>query len=544
VAIGSTLWNRRVRMRDGVEIAADVVLPEGDGPWPAVVLRTPYMRGRAPRLWDRLVDHGYAYVTVDVRGRGDSDGEFTLYVNDADDGYDMIEWVAAQAWCSGRVGMVGTSYEGYTQWWTAKSRPPHLACIAPFAANVADLGPRRSCDTGVPYQYRIWPCHLMTGKTMQHPGSPSWHANWDHLPLRDWAEQLGTARKWWSKYVAGEIDHLGQGFAFAEEDWEQFEVPTLIGVGWWDTQDAMAGWMAVKRSPAGRNSRLLIGAWDHNGNEWPRPVLGGLDVSESAIDTIGYVERFLALHLKDDREALKELSRCRVFRTGAMRWEELEDWPSPEAAPVSWYLGEDASLRPEPGAVGGASEYVYDPSDPVRDFSDLESMGWSDPPLDSRYLLRRDDVLVFTSAELETSVSVSGQAMFDGFVSVDVPDTDISISLYDVYPDGRFILLSGWVQPPTMLRLSLRNGVDPEPLVPGEPVRIQIPAVWLHHTFLPGHRIAVAVTSSWFPIFARNLNTGESWPDAVHPRVARVSVHYGPEHPSRFVLPVESGGES
>jgi putative CocE/NonD family hydrolase len=533
------MWNRRVAMRDGVEVAADVMLPPGEGPWPAVVTRTPYMRGRHldKQSWMRLVDHGYAYVAVDVRGRVDSDGAFVPFVHDAEDGHDTIEWVAEQPWCTGRVGMVGSSYEGLTQWWTAKGRPPHLRCIVPQAMGVASLGPRPSMDTGVPFQYWIWWFNLVTGRTTQHSGAPSWGARYDSLPLRSLDEQVGTSRDHWPRYVAGEIDLLGPDHALTAEDWAELGTPALIGVGWWDDQNTMSTWMALKDSPAGPRSRLLIGAWDHAGNLAPRPTLGGMDVSASVCDVIGYIERFLALHLKEDAAAEADLSRCRIFRTGEMKWETLDDWPSPEAAPVSWHLDADGGLSTEPAQDDGEDSYVYDPDDPVRDFSNLDMLAWSDPPLDSRYLLRRKDVLVFTSAPLEQRVDASGHAIFEGFVSADCPDTDLIAELYDIHPDGRAIVLGSILG--ASLRLAYRNGPEAEPLQPGEPAAVRLPLTWMHHSLLPGHRIALSLTSSRFPFLARNRNTGEAWPDVTESRIARVTIHRGPAHPSRLVLPVE-----
>jgi putative CocE/NonD family hydrolase len=526
-------------MRDGIEIAVDVVLPDGAGPWPAVVNRTPYMRGRnlSSQSWMRLVDDGYVFVAVDMRGRGDSDGVFTPMVNDATDGHDTIEWVAAQSWCTGRVGMVGVSYEGLSQWWTAKEHPPHLACVVPQAVGAARLGPRWSSDTGIPSQYWMWWFHLVTGRTMQHSAAPSWEANLRHLPLRTLHEQVGTAWDWWPRYVAGELDYLGAQHVLTDEDWRRFDVPALVGVGWWDDQATMATWVALNGSPAGPKSHLLIGGWDHAGNIAPRPMLGGLDVSASCFDVISYIERFLALNLKGDAAAADDLARCRVFRTGAMEWDSLDDWPSPNTQLGEWYLGADGALSDAGPGVAGEESYEYDPRDPVRDFSNLDVFAWSDPPLDNRFLLRRDDVLSYVTAPLGRRVDVSGRAVFEGVVSIDAPDTDLVIAVCDVYPDGRTIVLGGLEH--GKLRLAHRNGADPELLAAGEPVNVRIRLAWMHHSFLVGHRIALAITSSWFPTCARNLNGGEPWADAIEARVARVTIHRGASHPSRLALPVE-----
>ncbi len=540
-AIGHSLWNRRIPMRDGVEVAADVVLPEGDGPWPAVVNRTPYIRGEIFKRaeWRPLVERGYAFVTVDVRGRGDSQGSFTPFVHDADDGHDVIEWVAAQPWCTGKVGMLGSSYEGLTQWWSAKGKPPHLACVVPLAVGAASAGPRWNRDTGAPLQYWYWWFNMVTGRTLQNPTAPSWGANYGHRPLRTLHERVGTARELWPKLIDKTIEYLGPSHVLSAEDWAAFDVPALVGVGWWDDQSTMTTWMALKDSPAGPRSHLLIGAWDHVGNLEPRSELGGFDVSASAIDVIAYAESFLAFHLKGEPA---ELPRCRVFRTGLMRWETPEDWPSPDAEPASWHLRAGGGLSRDAGPDEGEDSYLYDPANPAPDFSDIDAFAWSDPPLDARYRLRREDVLVFTGDELQAQVDVSGQAIFEGVVSVDAPDADLVVTIHDVHPDGRSIELVGIL--PGIQRLAHRNGEVAEPLTPGRPVEVRVPIVWMHHSFLPGHRIRLTVTSSAFPFNALNFNGGEPWEDAVEPRVARVTLHSGPESRSRLVLPVEPAGDA
>lgn len=544
MSVAKTLWNCRVPMRDGVEIAANVILPVGEGPFPAVVTRTPYMR--KPGVWARLVEQGYAYVTVDVRGRGDSDGEFTPFVHDAEDGHDTVEWVASQDWCDSKVGMVGISYEGLTQWWAAKAHPPHLRCIAPMAIGVASLGPRPSFNTGVPHLYWNWWFHGVSGRTQQHGGAPSWEANIGHLPLRTLDKQVGTAKKWWPQYVEGKIDYLGDDFVLTDDDWDALDLPVLIGVGWWDDQTTMNTWEKLRHSPASDRAELLIGAWDHGGNKSPHPILGGLDVSASVIDPVAHVERFLAKHLKGEASG-QSASRCRVFRTGSMQWENLDDWPTTRTDPHSWHLDSSGDARTLSGdgtlgdqpATHGTDSYVFDPHAPARDFTNLDLFSWSDPPLDQRYLLRRPDVLVYTSTVLNHPVDVSGQAEFEGYVSITTPDADLSVLLVDVYPDGRRMLVGGELGATGLLRLSLRDGKDPQFLEPSEVVKVHIPLVWMHHRFLKGHRIAIAIQSSAYPAFARNLNTGEPWPDAVDARSAEVTLHHGPKHPSRLVMPIE-----
>ncbi|MGW4420832.1 CocE/NonD family hydrolase [Streptosporangium sp. NPDC004631] len=545
--VGKTLWNRRVVMRDGVALAADVLLPPGDGPFPTVMTRTPYMRVHllGPHGWGGLVEHGYAYVGVDMRGRGDSEGEFRPFTHDADDGYDTTEWIAAQPWSNGRVGMVGSSYEALTQWWTAKAGPPHLRCIAPMAVGAARPGPRPHADSGVPGVYYLMLLHRLSGRTLQYVYSPSWYDGLGHLPMRDLAERLGIEPTLWNHYVDGEIDYLSEEFALSGEDWRRLDIPALITVGWWDDESTMDTWDAVRRSPGGSHARLLIGPWDHVGNTRPRPVVRGVDTSAGVMDTIAYLERFLARHLKEDGP---DLPRCRVFRTGAMRWEEPAEWPAPDAEPRHWYLhgrpagGDGAGLLSldAPVAEDARDSFTYDPAEPGGDLSTMDP--WGDPPLDRRFLYRREDRLVYRSEPLTEPVDVSGRAELRLSFSSDRPDTDLFAELVDVSPDGGSLALIG--ANAGRLRLRYRDGAVAEPLTPGTVVTATVRLGWTHHRFLPGHRIQVVVSSSDYPFNARNLNTGGFWADETRADVAHNTVHCGSGDRSSLVLPVQPAAGS
>lgn len=555
VEIGSVLWNVRVPARDGVELATDVVLPPGSGPFPAVLTRTPYLRGRnlRPTEWMSLVNSGYAYVVQDVRGRGDSDGEWVPYVNDAEDGYDAIEWVAAQPWCTGAVGMVGNSYEGRVQWFAAKEHPPSLRCIAPMGIGVANDGPRWNHNSGITAQYWLWWLGLVSGRTFQNPASVSWTRDWQHRPLRDIASELGIAKRGWAEFAEGNWDRSNPAHLFTDDDWNNFDVPTLVTLGWWDDQPTVVNWERLRRSPAFEQSKLLIGAWDHSGNVRPRPVIGGLDVSESVMDTKAYVERFLSHHLKTpDTSTVDELPRCRVFRTGSKRWEHLENWPATDIEDQSLYLQSlpAASLDIDKAGVladylpdwDSSISYVSHPENPVRLLTGPSPATGVEPPLDHHYLHRRSDVLAFLSDELVDPLSVSGRPRFFGYVSTDAETVDLIVTICDVFPDGRRIVVGGFPGWPGGLRLANRAGPQSVAMKPGDVVSVDIGLQWMHHVFRPGHRIALAIASSWYPWLAVSGNTVEHWADEVDLRVATVHVHTGKDRPSRISLPVERLG--
>lgn len=547
--VARTLWNRRIKVHDGAEMAADVLLPAGQGPFPAVVLRTPYLRGRTlsnSRSWIRLVEYGYVLVTVDLRGRNDSEGEWTPWVKDPQDAHDVIEWVAAQPWCTGKVGMVGGSYDALTQWWTLAGHPQHLACIVPIAmGGIQNRVP--FFGTGVASQYRLWWATLVLGKTQQYGGAPAWEAGMLHTPLKTLDAQFGLSRSVWQKYVAGELSFGGNAGTLSEEEFAEIDIPALVSVGWWDDQQTMQAWQALQRAKSATQCRLLIGAWDHAGNLAPRPVLGGLDVSATVMDTVGYIEQFLALHLKGERTAIADRPRCRVFLTGDNRWDDLDTWPHPQAVETPLYLFSDGDARSLRGSgrlvnkaslTDGHDTFIYDPNHPGRDLSNLAVFVWSDPPLDHRYLQRRMDTLVYTSESLERPVMVSGRYRLCVFVSSNRPDTDLFVTLYDVHPDGRAICLAPTNIHSACLRLRYRNGPEPELLKPGEIYEITIDGSWLHHVFKAGHRLRIALTSGNFPLMTRNAGTGGHWAEdqVLYPQTN--TIHHSPSRPSRLILPV------
>lgn len=539
-------------MRDGVELAADVFLPAGTGPFPTVVLRTPYVRSRSinnPRAWVRLVDYGYALVTVDLRGRNDSDGKWRPWTRDDGDGHDVIEWAASQSWSSGNVGMVGGSYDGRTQWWTAASRPKHLKCIVPLCIGVA---PRElPFGTGIPLQYWLWWMNLVLGKTQQFSGAPAWETSMNHLPLADLDRAFGLSRSTWKQFVAGEVESVSSGATLSAAEFEKIDIPVLIGVGWWDDQGAMLVWQQLQRAYSASQCRLLIGAWDHAGNLVPRPILGGLDVSASVMDTLAYIEQFLAWHLKGERTPIATAPRCRVFLTGENRWEELDHWPHPNGIETPMYLDSDGDAR---GLKGSgrllnavptercSDSFVYDPNNPGRDMSNLAVFAWSDPPLDQRYLQRRGDTLNYTSPVLAEPVKASGRFCLRAFVSSDRPDTDLYVSLSDVHPDGRAVGLAATNEPSACLRLRYRDGKEAKRLEPGRIYEVTVQGSWIHHVFAAGHRIRLTVSSGNFPLMARNAGTGKHWAEDEVLHAQTNTVHHSHLHPSHLLLPIVARG--
>lgn len=550
--VGKTIWNQRITMRDGIEIAVDVVLPRGRGPFPAVVSRTPYVRGaklKNPSGWMRLVSKGYAFIVADVRGRNDSEGEFIPWSNDSDDAYDVIEWVAEQTWCLGRVGTVGGSYDGRTQWAALKAKPPHLVCAAPLC--VGSVGSELATfGTGVPCQYRIWWLSYVNGKTSQYAGSPSWESAIAHAPLKSLDQKFGVTGSNWQRYISGEIDPSLINENFSPQDFAEIDIPVLIGVGWWDDITTMDNWIGLQKAKSAKDCRLLIGAWDHAGNTGPRRTLGGMDVSKSVIDTIGYIEKFLAIHLKGEKNELSTQPRCNIFDVGKDQWLPMDQWPCPQAEATAIYLNSDGDARGLQGngrlsstvvTALSSDTYTYDPNKPARDVGSLDRFAWSDPPLDHRYLHRRNDILLYDSETLQKPLLLSGRVFLRAFVSSDRPDTDLYVGINDVHPDGRAIGLFATNEPKGGLRLRYRNGANEELMMPHKIYEVEVPGIWLHHTFKVGHRLRITINSNDFPFSARNAGTGKHWAEDIELIPQANTIYYGSNHSSHVVLPIVTG---
>ncbi|WP_338760079.1 CocE/NonD family hydrolase [Nocardia vulneris] len=536
------LWSRRIPAVGGA-LVADVVLPDDSpgGRWPTLVARTPYGRQsflRAP--WTRLVDRGYALVSCDVRGRGDSDGVFAAWEADTEDGVAVIDWAASQPWSTGDVGTIGGSYDGATQWWAARGHPKALRCMVPMAVGVAGReGERPFMNTGIPREYWMWWFALTAGRTMQDVSAPSWQRHWGHRPLRTLHTKAGFPTAQWPKYVDGLIDFGGPTWRLSDAELAGIDIPVLITVGWWDDHTTLETWQQLQRGPHAQVRQLLVGPWDHAGNVFARDRLGGEDVSAGMLDTLDVVGRFLDRHLKDPADA-EPVPRIQLWRTGADTWEQPPAYPAPTVT-LPLYLTESnggaGELVLEQPTTPRATQWTHDARSPVTTLTQLDAFAWSDPPHDQRYLESRSDVITFTSQPVNEPFRISGRAQVRVTVSADALDADLYAWLTDVHPDGRSMLPAGIEF--DGLRLSYRNGPERELLEPGVPVTVTLGCPWTHHTFRPGHRIRLNISASLAPTDAPQYGTGAVWSVEPAGPPTTIRLHTGPDTPGALLLPVE-----
>jgi uncharacterized protein len=547
-------WDVKVAMRDGVELSADIYFPAGGadgGPYPAVLARTPYDNQHPVYVADarHLADHGYAVVLQDVRGRHDSDGEWVPFRHEGPDGYDTVEWVAGQPWCTGRVGTWGGSYSGWSQWALAREKPPSLTTMVSSAAAGAWMQ-ELPWHNGVLMLVTLGWLNLAGGRSVQNAALiEDWPDIFRHLPVREMDSALGRDLGTWRDWV----DHPTLDDYWRElrldDDFAHIDVPVLHVTGWYDADQPGALYFHAGMSTSSTRADdqyVVIGPWNHAGTRVPSRRTGDVDFGAAAeVNLRDLHRRWFDRWLKDEPgEVLAQ--RARLFLTGANRWYDALAWPPPESTVTHWYLRSDGrantlagdgrldTLPPE--SAEPADRYTYDPADPVPAVVDenFYAADAVETPLDRRFQHRRDDVLVYTGPAADTDVVLAGIPQLHLFATSDGTDTDWFFSLHDVSPTGSSMQLSEG-----RLRARFRDGLDREVLLePGHTYEFAVAGTAVGHVLQAGHRLRLAVTSSDFPTWDRNPNTGAPIGTTSDWRVAVNSVHHAPGAASYVAVPV------
>jgi putative CocE/NonD family hydrolase len=536
-----------VPMRDGVVLRADVYRPDGADAVPAIVSRTPYDRSLSltpPAAVDpeRAVEAGFALVVQDVRGQYSSDGSFDPFKTEPADGYDTIEWVAAQPWCSGEVGMAGRSYTAATQWLAAAEGPPHLRAICPVVTG-SDFYDGWVYQGGA-FQlgFNLFWVQMMTAGKKRG----SLDGEYRHLPLTDPPLlQSGDAGRFYKEWLAHPTDDDHWRALSINRTYGRVEAPALNVGGWYDlllggTLENYARMRGEGGSEAARSgTRLLVGPWSHGNTfgSWPEQ-LSDIFGPDQGVDLDAEQLRFLDAHLNGKAD---DGPPVRIFVMGENRWRDEDEWPLSRALEERWHLREGGVLSPEPPGEEEHDVYDYDPADPAPTIGGPTSLPGrflktNSGPMDQRKVEDRDDVLVYTSAPLERELEVTGPLTVVLHAATSARDADWVAKLCDVTPEGESRILAEGVR-----RARFREGYEhPVAVEPGAIHAYEIDLVATSNVFLPGHRIRLDVTSSSFPRFDRNLGTGNppgaDGPEAL--QTARQTVFHSSERPSHVVLPV------
>jgi putative CocE/NonD family hydrolase len=532
-----------VPMRDGVRLFANVYLPNETARVPAILVRTPYGKGAdiTPH-YQAFVDHGYAVVVEDVRGRYESEGAFQPLTQETNDGDDTLNWVARQTWSNGKIGMMGGSYVGIVQWKAALANNPHLKAIFPVVSGYDDYRDRYYSTGGA----------LKLGNRLEWMAenlrAPGYHQDFGkfvlHLPVRS-ADV--AALGWTSPMYRDIIDHpVFDAFWRAistKEHLDKVKVPVFAVGGWYDNfveSDLEA--YAARRKTNGL-SRILIGPWAHNMSVPFDDVDFGPD---SAVPVRALQLEWFDQFLMGKDTALLSQPPVKIFVMGANKWREETAWPPEEARTKLLYLesgGKANSVEGDGGLTEGpareveADRFVFDPYEPVPTRGGAvccnpKIFPWG--PLDQRMVELRKDVLVYSTHPLKRDVEVIGPVQAVLYVATSARDTDFTAKLVDVFPDGTARMLTDGI-----LRMRYRNSLEkPELAKPGDIYRVTVDAGVTSNVFLKGHRIRVEISSSNFPRFDRNSNTGGAVELAPKLLKATQTIYHDAAHPSCLVLRV------
>jgi putative CocE/NonD family hydrolase len=534
-------YNVSVPMRDGVRLSANVFHPAAAGRYPTILQRTPYDKGDSLTAgYQSFLNHGYAVVVQDVRGRYKSGGVFEPVNQEINDGEDTLNWIAAQPWSDGGVGMYGGSYLGIAQWKAALTHNPHLKAIFPYVSGDDDYRDRfYSMGGAMKLGHRLlWLADNMRQRGYEPPDFRK-YIYW--LPERSSDRKVAGKRLdvWTSVADHPAYDKFWKD-ASVREHLKDIHIPVYSVGGWYDNyveSDLDAYSILSKHSSV---DKIMIGPWAHVFNT----TFAGVDFGkESQVslrpEQIAWFDRWLK-GKEQHTERLVE-HPVRLFVMGINRWRDEDAWPLARMRETKFFLGSGGMLSGPPDERAHKHSdpdvFVYDPRNPAPTAGgavccDPLKFPWG--PKDQRAVEKRADVLAFTTAPLLSDTEVTGPIKLVLYAASSAPDTDFTAKLVDVFPDGTARNLTDGI-----LRVRYRESLEhPELMTPGTVYKLTIDAGVTSNVFRTGHRIRLEVSSSNFPRFDRNPNTGGLVADAKDLRKASQTVFHDRERGSYLLLPV------
>jgi hypothetical protein len=544
------------KMRDGVTLRADIYRPKAEGKFPVLLVRTPYDKTGIINFGLRAAARGYVVIAQDVRGRFTSEGEWYPFKNESLDGYDTVEWAAALPYSSGKVGMFGGSYVGATQYLAAIAKPPHLAGICPTvtASNYHD-GWTYQGGAFEQWFNESWTTGLAmdTMRRRTEKGYKPLEGS-KVLPLISYPVLEAPSSTDIATYFTDWLAHPNYDNYWKqisiEDHYADIRVPVL-GIGaWYDIflGGTLRNYMRLKTEggteAARRGQRLEVTVGGHAGGG---RKIGAVDFGEKLQrDGDEAMLRWYDWLLKGEDNGVDKEKPVRIFVMGKNEWRDEDDWPLARAKSTRYYLHSAGSANGLTGngtlnttapAEEKADQYVYDPGDAVPTIGGplcCQALPTGIGPQDQRPAEERKDVLVYTTAALAKDTEVTGPVSLDLYVSTSAVDTDFTGKLVDVSPDGFAQNLTEGI-----LRMRYRNSQEkPEPANPGETYHITVDLWATSNVFLAGHTLRLEVSSSNFPRFDRNLNTGEEQARATRMSKATNVIYHDKAHPSALIVPI------
>lgn len=555
-------WGVRIPMRDGVELQATLYRPQGQkDALPCVLTLTPYI---AQSYHDRgryFAAHGYVFAAVDARGRGNSAGQFTPFLQEAQDGHDIVEWLARQSYCNGKITMWGGSYAGYDQWATAKEKPAHLATIVPVASVMPGLDFPMRNNIFYPYDMR-W-LTLVSGKAAQDDlfgdeamwGQLFRSAHEAHAPFNTLDTRFGNPSAHFQQWVANPLQsEYWDRLSPTQAQYAALDLPILSITGHYDGDQPgalafYANHMKYGTAAARDRHYLIIGPWDHAGTRTPREEYAGLKYgSASMLDMNALHKAWYDWTLKNGPKPEFLKARVAYYVTGSNDWRYADTLEAITAEQRAYFLASDngragdvyASGRLEAdqrGKRSGSDRYVYDPLDVSAVEGDATDESGAELT-DQRPLLRRNGKqLVYHTAPLDKDTDIAGFFRFSAWLKLDQPDTDFSVDIYAIAPDGSSLLLSNDV-----MRARYRQSLREARLVkPGKVERYDFERfTFVARQLKRGSRLRLVLGPINNLGMQKNYNSGgvvnaEGAKDA---RTVTVELLHDAQHPSALYVPI------
>lgn len=553
-------WGVRVPLRDGLTAGVSIYRPaQQQGPLPVLLLMTPYLADGFHQTAMHLAQRGYVVATADVRGRGHTDGIWKPFVQEGPDGYDIVEWLARQPWSTGQVAMVGLSYLGFTQWTTLREFPPHLATIVPTAAayfSYTSLHPYNIFST-----YAIKWLTGVSGRSLNSQlvaDEKYWNQtfwNWysHHLPfavLDSVAGNRTTELPTWIQHPA--LDDYVDRTAVKIEDYRRITIPILTICGYFDSEQRAALHHYRRHMKYGNRENtakhyLIIGPWDHEATFWPRAQINGLTFDSASVLNMGTVHtQWYDWTLKGKAQPAFLKDRVTYYLMGAEEWRYAGSLEGVSAGVRTFHLGSPSGSPNDLAHAGtldsrtsspsaAPDRWTYDPLDTRPGELELRVPERNLAPADALQLFGAG--LVYETAPLGIPLDLAGQVRLRLWLSMDVPDTDFSVTLYEITSDGQAIYLTRQLQ-----RARYREGLDHQRLMtPGEITPFVLDDFdFFARRIKAGSKIRLVVSALNSVFYEKNYNTDgavafESGKDA---RTAHVSLYHDEKHPSALELPV------
>lgn len=550
--------NVRATMRDGVELVADVYRPDSQGEFPVLLQRTPYNRKGGGNTARELASHGYIVVVQDTRGRYQSEGQFYPFRHETEDGYDTVEWAAQLPGSNGDVGMYGGSYVGATQMLAAIGKPPHLAAIFPYVT-AAEYYDGWTYQSGALMQWfaSSWTTGLAKDTLERMVDSGARPGEWVlRLPVDEYQlldpPPMEQVAPYFRDWVNHETDDSYWKPWKISEHYPELTVKGLHAGGWHDiflkgSIGNYVGLRAQARNEEARQAqRLLIGPWAHASTSAEGKIGDVTFGKQAVLDMTTTILAWSDYSLKGVSNEFADDTPVRIFVMGENVWRDEKEFPLQRQVLTRYYLhsqdgansiGGDGTLTRNAPSTETPDVFEYDPGNPVRTIGGRLCCGndvLPPGPFDQRPNESRSDVLVFSTPPLASDVEVTGFIKLELYAATSAIDTDFTAMLVDVEPSGYARFLTDGI-----VRARYRNSTqEAEPVTPGAVYRYEVDLWATSNVFKEGHQIRLYVSSSNFPRFNRNLNTGERIEGSTGILRAQQRIYHDSEYPSALILPL------